>query len=264
MNPILFYTGFLPITLIDVCDILLVAYIFYQLYRVMYRTRAVQMFIGLMLIFALSFVAQALGMQELSWIVRNLSTVWLVAFVILFQPEIRRILTIIGQSRLIRSFTKEQPSAVIEKVAGAAVEISRRGYGGLIVLVRDTGLRPVVETGVPLQSLVSTSLLVSLFNPRSPLHDGAVVIENDILEAANCILPLSRNPQLEYRWGTRHRAAIGISEESDALVIVISEETGTISVVENGEVRQGLNNQTLIEILNAGLKFGARRFSSAI
>ena len=259
INVTLFRIGFLPVGIIDVVDILLVSYILYKLYRIMYRTRAVQMFIGLVLIFVVSFFAQALNMQEMTWIFRNLSTVWLVAFVILFQPELRRVLTVMGQSRLIRFLTKEQASVVAEEVVRATVELSRRGYGGLIVLVRDTGVKAIIETGVKLQAIVSSSLIVSVFNPRSPLHDGAVVIQNDIVEAARCILPLTKDPRVEEHLGTRHRAALGMSEESDALVIVVSEETGTISIAENGEMVRGLDYDTLLQVLNAALRSGARR-----
>ncbi|MFH1942327.1 MAG: diadenylate cyclase CdaA [bacterium] len=254
MNITLFRIGFLPIGIIDVVDIVLVFYILYRLYLIVRRTRAVQMFIGLVLIFVVSFLAQAFRMQELTWIFRNLRTVWLLAFVILFQPELRRVLTLMGQSRIIRFFTKEQTNVVHEEIVKGTLELSRRGYGGLIVLVRDTGVMSVIETGLRIQSIVSASLIVSIFNPRSPLHDGAVVIQNDIIEAAKCILPLSRDPILEHRWGTRHRAAIGMSEESDALVIVVSEETGTISVVKNGEMVRNLDSQSLHEALSKTIR----------
>jgi diadenylate cyclase len=257
MNIKLFQIGFVTVGIIDILDILLVTYIIFKLYMIMQRTRAVQMFIGLVLIFIVSFFAQALNMQETSWIFHNLSTVWLVAFVILFQPELRRLLTLMGQSRFVRFFTKGQTSAVVEEIAKGVVELSRRGYGGLIVFARDTGLRAIIETGIKIQAMVTSSLIVSIFNPRSPLHDGAIVIQNDIIEAAKCILPLSGNPALENRLGTRHRAAIGISEESDAFVIVVSEENGTISVVENGEMNQGLNYQKLLNSLNTALRYGS-------
>jgi diadenylate cyclase len=231
--------------LIDVLDILLVSFILYRLYLIVYKTRAVQMFIGLILIFFASFITQALGMQEMNWIFRNLRTVWLLAFVILFQPELRRVLTLMGQSRIFRFFTKEQVNVIAEEIVKGTVELSQRGYGGLIVIVRDTGMKTIIETGVPIQANVTAPLIVSLFNPRSPLHDGAIVIQNDVIEAAKCILPLSRNPLLEHRWGTRHRAAIGLSEESDALIIVVSEESSTISLVENGEMIRGLDYDSL-------------------
>lgn len=259
INVTLFRVGFLPIGIIDVLDILLVTYIFYKLYMIMQKTRAVQMFIGLILIFIVSFLAQAFRMQEMTWIFEKLSTVWLVAFVILFQPELRRVLTMMGQSRLIRFFTKEQTNIVINEIAKGAIELSRRGYGGLIVLVRDTGVKSVIETGVKIQSMVSTSLIVSIFNPRSPLHDGAIIIQNDLIAAARCILPLNRNPILEHRWGTRHRAAIGMSEESDALIIVVSEETGTISIAENGEMVRGIEYGDLQNTLTSMLLQGSKK-----
>lgn len=259
INITLFRIGFLPVGVIDILDMLLVSYIIYKLYLIVHRTRAVQMFIGLIIIFIVSFLAQALQMQEMTWIFRNLHTVWILAFVILFQPELRRVLTLMGQSRLIRYFTKEQTNAVVEEIVNGTIELSQRGYGGLIVLVRDTGIKPIIETGIRVQSMVSSSLIVSIFNPRSPLHDGAIIIQNDIIEAAKCILPLSKNPILEHRWGTRHRAAIGLSEESDALVIVVSEETSTISLVENGEMVRGIEYDNLLKTINEVLRRGPKK-----
>ena len=258
MNIKLFRIDFLPVGIIDLFDILLVSYIIYKLYVIVRRTRAVQMAIGLILIFIVSFLAQAFHMQEVTWIFRNLSTVWLVAFVILFQPELRRVLTVMGQSRFIRFFTKDQPNEAMGEIAKGAVELSRRGYGGLIVLVRDTGIKAITETGVKIQSLVTSSLIVSIFNPRSPLHDGAIVIQNNIIDAAKCILPISPNPRLEHQLGMRHRAAIGLSEESDALIVVVSEETGAISVVENGEMK-GIDYAVLLKTLNTEMQYGTRR-----
>jgi diadenylate cyclase len=250
--------GFFKLELIDVVDILLVTYFLYKLYFIMRRTRAVQMFIGLVLIFVFSIFTQLLKLQEMNWIFRNLRTVWLVGFVILFQPELRRLLTHMGQSRLFRFFTKGQTSVFVEEVVKGVIELSRRGYGGLIVMVRDTGLKNIIETGIQIQANVHAPLIVSIFNPRSPLHDGAIVIHNQIIEAAKCILPLTRTPQLDDSLGTRHRAAIGISEESDALVIVVSEETGTISVVDNGEMVRGLDHNTLLSIVSSGLPYASK------
>jgi diadenylate cyclase len=263
INFTLFRIGFLMFGFIDLLDIILVSYIFYKLYLIMRRTRAVQMFFGLILIFVVSFFSQTLNMQEMSWIFKNLSTVWLVAFIILFQPELRRVLTMMGQNRFIRLFTKGQTSHVIEEIAKCAVELSQKGYGGLIVIVRDTGLKTIVETGIKMQAIVSSSLLVSIFNPKSPLHDGAVVIQNDIIEAAKCILPLSRSARSDHPWGTRHRAAVGMSEESDALVVVVSEENGTISVVENGEMKQKLDYDTLMNILTRSLDYTKKKAVAA-
>ncbi|MBN1780646.1 diadenylate cyclase CdaA [bacterium] len=247
---------FIRIEWIDIIDIALVTYFMYKLYFMMRRTRAVQMFIGLVLIFIVSILTQIFKMQEMSWIFRNLRAVWLVGFVILFQPELRRLLTHMGQSRLFRYFAKDQTSVFVEEVVRGVMELSRRGYGGLVVLVRDTGLKNIIETGISVQANVHSSLIVSIFNPRSPLHDGAILVQNQIIEAAKCILPLTRTPQLDPSLGTRHRAAIGISEESDALVVVVSEETGIVSVVENGEMVRGLDYTTLLQSLSVALSYG--------
>ncbi|MBN2416895.1 diadenylate cyclase CdaA [bacterium] len=259
LNFTLFQIGFLPVGIIDILDILLVAYILYKTYYIMFRTRAVQMFIGLLIILLVSMITHALNMRGMSWIFDSLKTVWLLAFVILFQPELRRVLSLMGQSRLIRFFTKEQRNLVVSEIVRGTVELSRRGYGGLIVLVRDIGLKSIAETGIKIQSVVSSALIVSIFNPRSPLHDGAVIIQSDIIEAAKCILPLSKNANLEYKYGTRHRAAIGMTEESDALVIVVSEESGTISLVESGEMVRGLDYDTLHDAITEGLRRSAKR-----
>lgn len=253
---ILIKIWFVELRVIDVIDITLVTYFLYKLYFMMRRTRAMQMFVSLFLIFIVSFLAQAAGLQEMTFIFKNLRTVWLIGFVILFQPELRRLLIHMGQSRLFRFFTKGQTSEFVEEIIKGVMELARRGYGGLIVLVRDTGLKSIMETGVPIQSNVYASLIVSIFNPRSPLHDGAVIIQNQVIESAKCILPLTRTPQLDQSLGTRHRAALGISEESDALIIVVSEETGTISVVENGEMVRGLDYDTLLLTLNTAFSYG--------
>ncbi len=255
----IFKIGFFSIGILDILDIIIVTFIIYKLYYMLRRTHAVQMFIGLLLIVIISFISQALGLQEMTWLAENLRTVWLIAFVILFQPELRRVLRIMGQSRLVSIFSKEQTNIVVEEIANAAIEVSQRGYGALIVISRKLGLKPIIETGVDIQSNVTSSLLVSIFNPRSPLHDGAVVINNDIIAAAKCILPLSRDPNLEHRWGTRHRAAIGMSEKSDALVIVVSEETSKISIVENGEMMVDIAYKDLLNTLKNILHYGMKK-----
>lgn len=255
-DSVLIKIWFVEVRIIDIIDITLVTYFLYKLYFMMRRTRAVQMFIGLVLIIMVSFLAQAVHMQEMTFIFRNLRTVWLVGFVILFQPELRRLLTHVGQSRLFRFFTKGQTSVFVEEMIKGVMELSKRGYGGLIVLVRDTGLKSIIETGIVLQANVHASLIVSIFNPRSPLHDGAIIVQNQLIESAKCILPLTRTPQIDQSLGTRHRAAIGISEESDALVIVVSEETGTISVAENGEMVRGLDDDTLLQTLDTAFSYG--------
>lgn len=230
----LFRIAFIRFTLIDVLDILAVYFVFYQLYKIMRGTRASQMFAGLLLIFAASFIVQLLGMQGMSWLIRSITTVWVIAFVIIFQPELRRLLIQLGQTRLVRALVKERGTSTLDEIVNAAVTLSGKRYGGLIVIQGETGIRGIIETGVLIRADVTSDLIVSIFFPRTPLHDGAVVIKGDIVEAARCILPLSDNPNIDQSLGTRHRAALGISEETDAVVVVVSEETGKISVVHDG------------------------------
>jgi len=247
----LFKIGFLTVTLIDILDIAIISYILYRLYFFIRGSRAAQMFIGLILILVTSVFVQFLGFSGLNWIFENLRTIWLIAFVILFQPELRRILIYIGQMPLVRKLLKVTiTQRMTEEVVKAALELSKRGFGGLIVLVRNAGIKSIIETGQSIQAKVSVPLIVSIFNPRSPLHDGAVVIQNDVIEAAQCILPLSQNPNLGSQYGTRHLAAVGLSEESDAVIVVVSEETGKVSLAYEGTLHTDLDYNKLREMLN--------------
>jgi diadenylate cyclase len=243
----IFHIGFIPITIIDILDILAVYFVFYNLYKIMRGTRASQMFAGLLLIFVGAFLAQILNMRGLSWIIQQVATVWVIAFVILFQPELRRLLIQIGQSRLVRRFIKmEEVSKVLNAVGVASEELADKRYGALFVIQGDTGIKGVIETGIRLQADVSSELLVSIFFPRSPLHDGAVIIANEMVEAARCILPLTQNPNVETTMGTRHRAALGITEESDCAAVVVSEETDRISRAHQGRfLHRNLNRELL-------------------
>lgn len=233
----LFKVGFITVTLIDVIDILIVTYIFYKLYVVMRGTIASQIFIGLILIIIFSIVAQTFNMKSLGWIFSKLTDIWVIAFVILFQPEIRRLLLLIGRTRFARFFFKISATETINEVIDALKELKERQVGAIIVISRGGGLTSFIETGELLAARVNKELLVSIFNARSPLHDGAVIIQNDIIEAARCILPLSATEKLgTWKLGTRHRAALGVSEQVNCLAVVLSEETGNISVAQDGEL----------------------------
>ena len=237
--------GFLPITIIDILDIALVSFLFYQLYEFLKGSIAARMFIGLLVILLISVVGDLFNMSALSWIMSNLKTVWVIAFVIIFQPELRRLLIYLGQSRLIRTFVKVGEPQFIEDVIDATLEMSNKNFGAIIVMLRDMGVKSVLETGIKLQAQVSKPLITAVFNPRSPLHDGALVIRGELALAAKCLLPLSQTPDLDPALGTRHRAALGISEQTDAIVVVVSEETGMISVVEEGKMVRGLTEDIL-------------------
>ena len=203
----LFKIGFLTVSLIDVLDVLAVSFIFYKLYQALSGSRAAQMMIGLAVILMVSVIVQFLNMSGMAWLIENIRTVWVIAFVILFQPELRRILLTLGQSRLARKLFQVEGIRAIDTVIETVFELSKRRYGGLIVIQRDAGLKSIVENGVRLNARAAPELLVSIFNPQSPLHDGAVVISGETIEAAKCILPLSENPTIDKRMGTRHLAA---------------------------------------------------------
>lgn len=238
--------GFLDGThLKDVLDIVVVAFLFYRLYLVIRGTRATEMFVGLGILWAFSQVATSLGLLLLNKIIVSLQTVWLIAFIILFQPELRGALSYIGKTRYFRFFVKPQQPVVIDELVRAVNRLNRAGLGAILVFERSTGLKNHMETGKVVNADVSAELLETIFTPPTPLHDGAVILHGDRIRAAGCILPLSRNENLAYTLGTRHRAALGITEESDAFVIVVSEESRQISVAEEGRLKRRLSLEDL-------------------
>ena len=230
----IFKVGFLSFSLIELIDITLVTWVFFKVYQYFKETRAGQMLIGLVILLIFSFLFNSFGLSAMSWLVNQFQTVWVVAFVILFQPEIRRLLIYVGQTRFFQRIFKMGTSRSLEAIVDASLQLCYKKWGGLIVIQRETGLRSYKEASVQLKAEVSTPLLLSIFNPESPLHDGAVILQNTLIEAAGCILPLTESQMILPEMGTRHRAALGITEESDAIVVVVSEERGTISTAENG------------------------------
>jgi len=247
----LFKIGFLTITLIDIVDLLLVSWLFYKVYIYFKGTRAGQMLAGLVLLMLASFLFNAFGFSASSWLVNQFQTVWVVAFVILFQPELRRLLIYVGQTRFFQRIFRVGTSRTILSIIEASMQLQERHWGGLIVIQKETGLRSYKEQGTQLKAEVTAPLLVSIFNPSSPLHDGAVIIQNDIIDAAACILPLTESKMIDPEMGTRHRAALGISEETDAIVVLISEEKARISVAEDGRFSHiGIDKVGLQKFLN--------------
>lgn len=246
----LFRIAFIPVTLIDVLDVLVVTFVFWKLYQIMRGTRATQMFAGLLILFLFAISAYVLNMTGTSWLVQSVATVWVIAFVILFQPELRRFLMQLGQNRLVRVLFKTEGARTLDAVARASAELSNRHTGGLIVIQRNASVRSITESGIRVQGEVSPELLLSIFQPRTPLHDGAVVITGTTLEAARCLLPLTENPNLDSELGTRHRAALGVTEELDCVAVVISEETGKISLAHDGKfVARNMTEPALREAL---------------
>jgi len=237
--------------LIDLLDILIVAFLMYRLFLLVRGTRAVQMFFGLLSLILLSWIADRLGMIVLQKIISSLQTVWVVAFLIIFQPELRTALTHLGRRRGITLFTSEEEIQAEQEVLKTVERLSKRGLGALIVLERDIGLGRWAKTGTKVNSEISASLLESIFTPPGPLHDGAVIITGDKISSAACILPNTEQTELGYVLGTRHRAAIGLSEVSDAIVIVVSEESRAISLAFDGKIKRGLSIPDItIELTN--------------
>jgi diadenylate cyclase len=261
----LFKIGFLSVSIIDLVDIILVSFIFYRLYIGLRGSVAAQIFVGLVLIIVASFVVQATNLKAMSWILRTLTDIWVIAFIILFQPELRRLLMQIARSPAVRLFIKANVEEPVDEVVGAVTELSRKKQGALIVFVRATGIKITVETGTRLDAIVSRSLLLSIFNPRSPLHDGAVVIKDRLIEAARCTLPLSGTTSWDgHLLGTRHRAGLGISEQADVVVLIVSEESGTVSLAENGGLTRGLTPAVLKKELKDRLSIQSERPYSGV
>lgn len=246
---------FIHFTLLDLIDILIVTFIFYQILKFIKGTRAIQMIVGLAFVLFFALIANIWQLQGLKWIVDGVKTVWIVAFVIVFQPEIRKVLTNIGRTRLVRFFLKETSEETINELVKTAEELSTKGLGGLMVIKRRVGLKGYLETGKAIEAKVSSELIVTIFSPYSPLHDGAVIIDGNNIVAAGCILPLSMNPSLNVSVGTRHRAAIGVTEETDAVVIVVSEETREISFANNGKLIRGMDTVSLKRNLQKALSY---------
>jgi len=222
-----------------------VAFIFYKLLMLMRGTRAVQMLTGLFLLFLASFAAYWLQLDALRWLISNVAPVGVIAIVVVFQPELRRALAKLGQSPLIRGFLRGMESGTLDELVQGSLKLSQRKLGGLIVLERVVGLKGYVETGKIINAAVSADLISTIFTPPSPLHDGAIIIRGSTIVAARCTLPLTQNPRYRRVLGMRHQAAVGISEESDAVVVVVSEETGLISVAHQGRLQRKLNEKAL-------------------
>ena len=222
----------------DVADILVLWVLFYKGYTVIKGTYGEKILMSLVILAVLSFMAQLLGFQALTWLTGKLWTVWVVALLILFQPELRRILTRLGQGRGLG--VPHQMGAAIEAVAGAIEGLASERLGALICIERSTGLRNFVETGTVLRAEPSRELITSIFMSKSPLHDGAVIIGSGQVVAAGCFLPLSQKQNLPQGIGTRHRAAMGLTEVTDAVVVVVSEETGAVAIVVGGKMTRNL------------------------
>jgi diadenylate cyclase len=230
----------------DLLDILVVWILLYELLKMIRGTRAVQMALGGGVLVALFYGSRWGHLETVNWLIRNLFGYIVFGVIVLFQSDIRRALAHLGRAPFFRYFAKpESAEESIEELAMAAGMLSAQHIGAIIAIERQIGLRNYIEGGIPLDAVLTYDLLLSIFEPQSPLHDGAVIVQDDRVAAAACFLPLTVNPRLSKQLGSRHRAAIGLTEENDAVAIVVSEETGSISVVADGQIERGVSTDTL-------------------
>jgi diadenylate cyclase len=230
----------------DAIDILIAAVVIYELLKLIRGTRAVQMGLGVGVLVGLYYLSGWARFNTVNWMIRNVAGYVVFAAVVLFQTEIRRTLTNLGKARFFRYFSRTvDADELVEELMAAATLLASQRTGAIVAIERHIGLRNYIEGGIPLDATVTSDLLVSIFQTKSPLHDGAVILQGDRLAAAACFLPLSVNPTISKEFGTRHRAAIGLTEESDAAALVVSEETGRISIAINGHIEVGLDDEHL-------------------
>lgn len=248
----------------QIADIFIVSFLIYRALLVIRGTRAAPMLGGLTVIAVVYFVAKPLGFVTLAWLIDNFLSSIILVVVVIFQDEIRRGLTKVGVQPFRFKPTKELEDKTIEDVVLSATKLSKGKIGALVVLQREVGLDEFLQEGVPIDAHVSRKLLYSIFIKESPLHDGAVIIDGDRIKAAGCVLPLSYNPDLDPNLGTRHRAALGLSERSDAVILVVSEETGAISLISDGKLHRNLDPTNLREKLDSLTKASSLRRQSRL
>jgi diadenylate cyclase len=235
-----------PVTWWDVVDILVVSILIYELLKLIRGTRAVQLAVGILSIVGLYYVSRGLRLETLNWLIRNIIGYVVFAAIVLLQADIRRALVHLGRGKLFRRLeSKTSDDDTGEELVVAATTLAAKKTGAIVIIERSIGLRNYIESGIPLDAKLTYDLLVSIFQPTSPLHDGAVIVQGDRAAAAACFLPLTTNPRLSRELGSRHRAAIGVTEENDAVAIVVSEETGRISIVEDGDLELDLDADRL-------------------
>ena len=236
----------------DLLDILIVAVLIYQMIMLTRDTRASEVLKGFLLLVGASLLSSLLGLTALTWVLKQILSNGALVLVVLFQPEIRRVLEQLGRGAKMEHFQSdgEENQRIISEITQCLTSLSRRRVGALIVFERRTGLKDVMETGTRLDSTISAPLLENIFEPNTPLHDGAVIIRGTRIVASGCFLPLSDNNTISRQLGTRHRAALGISETTDALVLIVSEETGVISMARDGKLTRHLDAKAIGEILS--------------
>lgn len=242
------------ISLRDLIDIAIIAFIFYRLLLLLRGTRGVQMTVGIIVLFLFYFVTRLYRLTTVEWLFSNVVTYVVFGIIVLYQNEIRRGLAGIGRTPFFTRYRRNPGQEGFEEIILAATTLASKKIGALIVIERDIGLRNYAESGIMLDSVLTYDLLVTIFSPNTPLHDGAVIVQRNRIIAAGCFLPLTLDPYLSKELGTRHRAAIGVTEETDAIAVIVSEETGVISAAIGGEIVRNLDASGLRNILRAAVE----------
>ena len=236
----------------DLLDIAIVWLVIYEILKAIRGTRAVQMAAGSAVLVAMFYAARWGQLQTVDWLIRTLLPYLVFAAIVIFQADIRRALAHFGRAPFFEYLLRQQGAAeAVEEITVAASQLSTQRIGGIIVIERQIGLRNYIEAGLPLDAMLTYDLIVSIFQPKSPLHDGAVIVQNNRVAAAACFLPLTINPQLARELGTRHRAAIGLTEENDAVAVIVSEETGRICIALDGKIEGPFDAEQLRRRLGA-------------
>jgi diadenylate cyclase len=229
----------------DAIDILLVSFLIYKLLQLIRGSRAFQMVVGTVILVLIFFASRWAELETVNWLLRNSLAYIGFAIIVLYQAELRKGLANLGKAPLFRFLAQANKNETIDEIAFATTALARRKTGAIIVIERDIGLRTYIEGGIILDAVLTYDLLLSIFNPNTPLHDGAIIVQGDRVAAAACFLPLTISPHIPKELGTRHRAAIGITEDTDAVAVVVSEERGTVSYVENGRIFSNMEGNTL-------------------
>lgn len=233
----------------DLIDIVLMSIIIYRLLLIIKGTKAAHMLIGLGLLLGASFLSRYFELYTIDWLIQSFWAQIVIAIIILFQPEIRRALAQMGEAKIFKNLTSAEELKSLDEIVRATIALANRKIGALIAIERDTSLKDFVEMGTPLDAKVTREILLSIFHPTSPIHDGAVVIKGNRIIAAGCFLPITMGSDISKSLGTRHRAGLGLSEETDAVIIIVSEETGNISMAMHGKLETPLDMGTLRDTL---------------
>jgi diadenylate cyclase len=245
--------------LIDIIDILIVAFIIYRVLLLIRGTRAMQMLTGLGILGVAFFLSSTLELFTTNWLLSHFFDYLFLIVIVLFQDDLRRALTNVGKNPFFSASSEEEEREMVDEIARAATRLARERIGALIVVERETGLKNFIDTGSRIDARVKSELLYSIFVPSSPIHDGAVILTQGRVAAAGCFLPLSKDPNIDKKYGTRHRAALGLTEDTDAIVVLVSEEAGEAHLVKNGKITMNLNETELRASLSALLDIARRQ-----